>query len=380
MRILHVINQLTEGGAEVSLKEIVFGTSDEFAHGLVAFAPVGESAAVYSSVGVPVFEPVEPLASRRARYRHTAAAIRSYEPDLVHTVLFEADLIGRIAARRARVPSLSSLVNTPYAPEAWPERRVDRAKLACVKTVDGFLGRHATTAFHAITEAVATATSRDLGIDPARITVVPRGRSTHRLGGACPARRMAVRKELGLEADTPVVVHLGRQEPQKGQVFLLRAVAQLVRERPDLKLVMAGREGRSTTMLKAEVANSRLEDSVIDLGFRDDVGDILCAGDVFAFPSLYEGLGGSVLEAMALRVPIVATAIPALLEVLDQGRCARLVPPRDPGALAGAIGELLDDRVTAVTLGERAKARFDAGYSLEACIEGMRRLYRSLGS
>ena len=135
---------------------------------------------------------------------------------------------------------------------------------------------------------------------------------------------------LGLSDTDEVIINLGRQEYAKGQDDLLRATARLAQDRPSLVLLIAGREGHSSSSLRALAGELGIANRVRFLGFREDVGDLLAASDVFAFPSLYEGLGGAVLEAMALSLPIVATRIGPLEEVLDEGRNARLVEVHDP--------------------------------------------------
>jgi glycosyltransferase involved in cell wall biosynthesis len=112
------------------------------------------------------------------------------------------------------------------------------------------------------------------------------------------------------------------------------------------------------------------------LGHRRDVPEILAAADVFAFPSLWEGLGCSVLEAMALGLPIVASDLEPIREVVEDGRCAVLVPPRTPGALASAISSLLDDRPRAEDLGREGREIFRRRFTLERSTQRMVELCR----
>jgi len=161
-----------------------------------------------------------------------------------------------------------------------------------------------------------------------------------------------------------VIVHLGRHEGQKAIPDLVRAAGILVREGHPLLLLQAGRAGNDTANIEAAVARERIGDRVRFLGQRADVGDILAAGDVFAFPSLYEGLGGSLIEAMALGLPIVATRVPAIAETVDEGRNAALVRVGEPADLAKALGALLSDPQRRQVWGWRSRKRFEERYTL----------------
>lgn len=378
MRVLHVINQFSgRAGAELSLRDIVLGTqAPNLRHAVVVLRAQPNQLAGLAEAGVPAFVPDAGVRTTPGRVTHVRRAIRRFRPDLVTTALFDANVAGRIAARLTGVPVLTSLVNTPYVPEALRDRSVNPAKVRMIRRADALLSRHATTAFHAITHVVADAAVRDLGIDRARITVVPRGRDATRLGRPSPARRADARAALGIAEGVPVLINVGRQEAQKGQRYLLEALPKVRDAHPHLVLLLVGRDGNSTPDLQRRIRDLDLGSAVRSLGVRHDVGDLLCAADVFVFPSLYEGLGGAVLEAMALQVPIVASDAPALREVLAGGGCG-LVPPRaDVPALAGAIDRVLSEGPEAGGRVEAAARRFASTYDLRHCLEGMTALYR----
>lgn len=377
MRVLHVINQFSgRAGAEVSLRDIVLSTQGhELQHAVAVLRPEPNRFDGLAEAGVGVFVPHRGPRSTLGRTVHVARAISTFRPDLVHTTLFDASVAGRVAAKTARVPVLTSLVNTPYAPEALRDREVQPVAMRAVKAVDGLLSRHATTLFHAITEVVAEAAVADLGIPRGRVEVVPRGRDRARLGLPSSERRHAVRTELGIGPHDPVLINVGRQEAQKGQTYLIEAFAEVRAEHPAATLLLVGRDGNRTHAVEQRIAELNLESAVRRLGVRQDVGDLLCASDVFVFPSLYEGLGGALLEAMALRVPIVASSAPAIREVLDDGRCGTLVPVADASALAAAVTDVLYHPAGALGRVEAAERRFDRVYDLSVCLAGMTRLY-----
>ena len=167
-----------------------------------------------------------------------------------------------------------------------------------------------------------------LHVPRSRIDVVTRGRDPPVLGRRTEARRREIRRRLGLDDDAPVVLAIGREEWQKGHDTLVDATARLVERWPDLTVLVAGRPGgRAGTSTRRSRAPG-LTASVRVLGYRDDVADLLCGADVLAFPSRWEGLGSTLLEAMALEIPIVASDLPAVREVLTPDQ-ALLVAPSD---------------------------------------------------
>src|SRR5207248_5271036 len=148
--------------------------------------------------------------------------------------------------------------------------------------------------------------------------------------------------------------------------------------RPRLVVLIAGRRGHASSDIDAWLRTSPNATRVRMLGHIDDVPDVLAAADVFAFPSLWEGLGGSLIEAMALALPIVASDLPAIREVVEDGRNADLVPLGDAASLAAALGALLDDSVRLAAYGRRGRARFDELFTLERSTARMLELYEQL--
>jgi glycosyltransferase involved in cell wall biosynthesis len=379
VRVLHVINSIgVRAGAELSLIDILVGTaSDELQHTVAVLDASDPPVSELTSADIEVQRPDQELIGRWAQMRFVREQIRRLRPDLVHSTLFDADLAARTAGWLERTPVLSSLVNMPYTNHGIQAETAKTWKLRAVRTVDGFLARHATAGFHAITDAVAQHAIERLRIDPAAVRVVPRGRSREHLGEPTAARRAQVRERMGWQGRT-VLLNVARQEPQKGQVHLIEALASLRPRVPDVLLVVAGREGRSTPQLQAAVADHRLSEHVSFLGVRNDVPDLLVGADVFVFPSLHEGLGGAVIEAMGLDLPVVAFDTPAVREALDDGAAGRLAPVGDEAALARLTLEAAVGGQGEATRVRRARKHFDETYDLDRCLEGMQLLYRDV--
>ncbi len=375
MRVLSVIDTLdASGGAERSLASLAPELSSLGVEVHVAYLRERPHtiAGELRAAGAKVYS----LAGRGGRFANAmriAQLAHALRPDLIHTTLFEADQAGRVGARVAGRPVVSSLVNIAYGRDQATTPQLSAWKLRAAQTTDALTAR-LPVRFHAITSYVAGVMAARLRIPRTRIDIVPRGRDPARLGRRTEDRRARIRAELDVGEHESLVVAIGRQEWQKGHDTLVAATPELIRRRPDTVVLIAGRAGRQTERLQQTIARDNLDRRVRILGFRDDAPELLCAADVFAYPSRWEGFGSTLLEAMALQAPIVASDVPAVREVLTPAE-ARLVPPSDPSALAGAIADCLDDRNAARCRADAARRRFFERYTIERSARGMVRFY-----
>jgi len=186
-------------------------------------------------------------------------------------------------------------------------------------------------------------------------------------------RALAVRRELGLGDDSPVVGSIGRLNTQKGHAFLLEAAPAVLAAHPAVRFLVVG-DGDLMASLQAQAHGLGLGDRVRFAGHRADVPDLLGAIDVLAIPSLYEGTPLALFEAMAAGKAIVATAVDGCAEILEDGSTARLVPPRDPKALATALVSLLADPAERGRLSAAARAA-SRRYDIATCVAQMQDLY-----
>ena len=169
----------------------------------------------------------------------------------------------------------------------------------------------------------------------------------------------------------------GRLIELKGIEYLLRAAEELRHDFPALRVEIAG-EGPERTKLEEQVQQSGLGDHVRFLGWIDNISEVLTGWDVFVMPSLEEGLGNAALEAMAAGLPVVASSVGALPEVVEDGTTGWLVPPRDPAALALHLRLLLSNRELRQRMGAAGYARVRDHFSLAQMVEGFARLYEEL--
>jgi glycosyltransferase involved in cell wall biosynthesis len=299
-------------------------------------------------------------------------AIREFRPDVVHTSMWDADLAGRIAARREQVPVVAGLISAPYSAPAYAVARRPRV-LRAYQELDSILGRYGTAAFHALSHYTAKEAVRALRIDPGRVFVVPRGRDRALLGEPGTERRARVRESLGIESDRLVVVNTARHEPAKRVDHLVRAFGAVARRHPRALLLQAGREGTGTPAVHAEIDALGLTDQVRLLGRRSDVPDLLAASDVFAFTSIYEGLPGSVIEAMAMALPVVAYDIQPVLEAL--GNSGVPVPRDNVDEFGRVLADVLGDAAWSSKLGATARVRFESNYLMPVVAARMAQMY-----
>ena len=324
---------------------------------------------------------VGPLGSTHyvGRVRELRSRVREWHPDVVHTALFSSDLVGRIAAWRTGPVVVSSLVNTPYDEARLSDPAVKRWKVRILQMLDAASARLTVDRFHAVSRGAAEANARALRLDLSRISVVERGRSRETLGFASPERRERVRNSLHLSSDAKVVLAVGRQEHQKRHVDLIAAADDLVEAVPSLRLLIAGREGNASKDVRdALAAHPRAAMVTTLLGHRHDVPDLLCAADVLAIPSAFEGTAGAALEAMALDCPVVCTAVEGVRGILEDRRNALLVPPASPRDFSSALGRVLSDSDLCSTLRRDGRIDFEERFTIEASATRMIGFYEAL--
>jgi glycosyltransferase involved in cell wall biosynthesis len=314
IKVLAVMDGTGTGGAETSMAAMAPLMAENGVELEVAYFYDRPGAKEkFREAGVSLHH-VPPGRTRLGTVWRLRKLIKERRPDLVHTMVYEADIIGRTAAFSARVPVMSSIINEMYGPEQlaavphpWKLRVAQAADIVTARFV---------TRFHAITNTVADVMAPRLRIDRSSIRVIYRGRDPGRIGLRSEDRRKRVRDGLGIPCNTPVVLAVGRQEYQKGFDRLLAAMLEALRDAPDAMLIVAGREGSATGELATQVSRLGLEDAVRWLGHRTDVADLLAACDVMAFPSRWEGLGTAVIEAIMLETPVVCSDLDVLREVV----------------------------------------------------------------
>ncbi len=213
-------------------------------------------------------------------------------------------------------------------------------------------------------------------IDPERIVTVYEGIELHRVQ-AEPAAN--IHAEFWLPTHAPIVGAVAALTQEKGHRYLIEAAALILREVPDARFVILG-EGELRSALERQIKELHLDKHVLLPGFRADILSFIKSFDVFVMSSLFEGLGTSLLDAMALSKPTVASNTGGIPEVVSHGETGFLVPPRDANDLAAAISKLLKDPEQRERMGRAGLERVKRLFSAEEMVEKTLGVYRNLKS
>ncbi len=364
LRVATVITRLAGGAGQHALRGARAMDPAAFTMTIITGSD-GDLAAEAVAAGLEVIvepslrAPIAPASDLRALARLTALLGR--RPfDVVHTHCAKAGAVGRLAARRVRVPRL---VHT-YHGFPFHEFQSTARRQGYIQ-IERRLGRITDVALCVGTGVAVEAVRRRL-IAPERVRTIGVVADGADQAGTGPppaaARRARARAELGLPPDATVVGAVGRLTYQKAPDDFLAALCAL--GRPGVTGVWVG-DGELAGQVAARAA--RLPGRPVLLaGQRSNVADLLPAFDVFALPSRYEGLPTAVVEAMVCGIPVVATAVNAVGDVVIPGETGLLVPPGRPDLLAGAVGFLLDSPAAAARMAAAARARLGTRFGAEA--------------
>jgi glycosyltransferase involved in cell wall biosynthesis len=290
------------------------------------------------------------------------AIFRERNFDVVHTHCAKAGAVGRLAARRAGVPRI---VHTYHG---FPFHQFQSAvRRRAYVSIERRLGRMTDVALCVGSAVAAEAVRREL-VSPERVAVIGvavdgPGRLRASMSARVPEARHRARVALGLPQDAAVVGAVGRLTYQKAPEDFITAIRQL--RRPDVIGVWVG-GGELGDQVARRVRDLPPGARVVLAGERTDVLDVLPGFDVFAMPSRYEGLPTAIVEAMICGVPVVATAVNAVPDLVLPGVTGMLVPPRRPAQLAAAIRFLLDSPEVAARMATSARARLADQYGESA--------------
>jgi glycosyltransferase involved in cell wall biosynthesis len=289
-----------------------------------------------------------------------ARRLRNERIDIVHSHEFGMNVYASLAAALARIP----FVGTIHGKHRVAEKR--RRILAYQ------ILRRCGLEIVAVSRDLAEFLSKGFGLPLDAFHVIHPGipleeAPAHRTDAET---RKRARTELGIPLDGALAVAVGSLFPVKDHPTLLKAVASL----PGTRLAIAG-EGSELQALEELTNALQISERVHLLGLRADVDRVLRSADVFCQPSLSEGLPLSIIEAMAWGLPVVATRVGGIPEVVDEGGTGYLVPPGDPAALARGIERVLSEPLRAEELGRSAMQRAHADFSLEKMVDAYVNLY-----
>lgn len=374
MRAVHVVKVKGLAGAENHLLLLLEGLrrrgiDAEFLLLVEPSIPVDEMAQAAEARGIPAERLIIHSNADFGLYRRLWRALRARSPDIVHTHLLHADLFAIPPAWLMRFPRRKR----PIILSSRHNDDVFRLK-GYQRFLNNVLWRMS-DADIAISEAVRRFSIDVEGIPPERIHTIYYGYDP--APGDPAALRHEVRAELGLPPEQIVIGMVCRLIEQKGISYGIRAFGQIAGQFPDAQLVIAG-EGALRPALEAEVKALKLEDRARFLGWRADGARVMAAYDIFLMPSLWEGFGLVMLEAMGQRLPIVGSAVSALPEVVVDGETGLLVPPRDVDGLAAALRLLLADAPLRKHMGLMGQERLETHFSIQKMVDETVALYEQL--
>ena len=291
--------------------------------------------------------------------------LRVQRPDVVHTHLIHGDLYGTLAARLAGVPHVVSTKHNDDAFRqrgfyAWLDRTLARYQNHII-TISHHLRRFYVEVERLPADKISTI---HYGLDP--------GAFLQGVGEGAD-----VRVELGMPADVPLVGVVSRLTEQKGHAYLLDAFAEVIQALPSAHLLVVG-DGELRPALERQTARLGLQDSVTFAGRREDVPRIMMALDVLVMPSLWEGFGLVLLEAMAAGKPVVASRVSAIPEIVVDGEMGVLVSPKDQDSLAEAMIKLLQNPVLAREMGRKGRERLEKEFGVEKMVKETESMYAQM--
>ncbi|HTE65513.1 MAG TPA: glycosyltransferase family 4 protein [Candidatus Binatia bacterium] len=295
-----------------------------------------------------------------AAVRELAAYLRRHEIDLVHAHMYRAEVVGTRAALAAETPVIMATVHSSRVRS--PE---DVAALAALTpAMDRLI----------VPSAAIAAKVRAEGRGGAAFATIPNGVDLSRFEGPAPA--CALRHDFRIPHEAALVGVVARLEPEKGHRHLVAAWPSVVERAPDTWLAIVG-EGSECAALREQVAGlpAPARDRIVFTGRREDIRAVTSDLDIAVLPSLREAQGISILEAMARRRPVVASAVGGIPEVVTDGLDGLLVPPGDPPALADAIVRLATSPELRERLGEAGYATVAERFSIEAQVRRIEEIY-----
>lgn len=361
-RVLLVITDLEIGGVPLHVFRLAGGlVARGYEIRVGSLAPAGPVTEMLHEAGVGTFACDAKSPLDLGAIGRLAGEIRDFEPDVVHSLLFHANVAARFASLRAGISRRRVIceIQTVEIERRWH------------LWVDHFthpLCRIEVGNSPSVIEHLATRAS----LPRSKLRCVPGGVDADQI-----ARADAIDKAReGVSGDGPLIVWAGRMDPIKGLDNLIAAFAR-VRRGHASHLALLG-DGPIRPTVEQQVRQLGLSDAVTFTGMRDDVASWLKAAAVFVFPSRTEGMPNALLEAMAAGCAVVTSDVPGCRDLVTNEKTGLLVPPRDPAALAAAVERLLDDESLRRRLGDQAGREVEEKYTIDRMVGRYGELYEEV--
>ncbi|HUW54252.1 MAG TPA: TIGR03088 family PEP-CTERM/XrtA system glycosyltransferase [Rhodanobacter sp.] len=370
--IVHVLYRLDTGGMERVLVTLINRTQSQYRHVVICLDGFSAFREKIEDPNVPCVALNKKPGKDWRCYFRLWKALRKFKPDLVHTYNYGA----LDAAPVAKIAGVRRVVHAERGRNANDPRGESRKYRYLRRWLAPFIDRYL-----AVSRDLRDWLTEKVGIDPSRVVYIPNGIDAADFAVA-PTKKK-VRPLLGSFAPpgTIVIGTVARLDPVKDQTGLVSAFNFLCESLPDmrgrLRLAIVG-EGPQRSAVEAQIAHLGLLEQVCLLGNRDDVPAILVEFDIFAFSSIAEGMPGVLLEAMAAGLPVVATEVGGVGDVVASGITGLLVPAGNPLTLAKALATYVSDEALRVRHGRAGRKRVETGFSLDDMVSAYVALYDEL--
>lgn len=371
VRILHLVSTFEEKTDTKWLLQL-FPRIDRSRFELAIAAFYGQRTLLprFAELGVRTYCLDAPGSVSLKALRRAIRVIWKEQPDIVHTHLLRADLVGALAARWVGTPVI---LTTCYALGEY-RRAVKRRLDSVIDRVCRRLPNHVL----AVSQAVKDDCVQRLGWNTRDVSVIHTGvHAPSRDADWRKGARDQVLQELELDGKTTLIVAVARLSYEKGIPWLIEAAKLVLGKHTGIRCLIVG-DGPMRTELQDRINRLALSGHVSILGFRSDVATLLAAADVVVLPSLMEGMPNVLLEAWAASAPVVASKVGGLAEVIESEKTGLLVPPKNAPALAHAIVRLITDRTLSTQLGEQGYQQVQNRFSVATAARKYENLYLQL--
>ncbi|MCJ7563274.1 MAG: glycosyltransferase family 4 protein [Candidatus Aminicenantes bacterium] len=387
-KIVHIITRLDKGGSAQNTLLTVLGMDTKKYDVLLFKGPTVESrmsqdenASVMADLQKAQLKRIKlvtiPFLVRRINPAYDVWALICLfwllikeKPTIVHTHTSKAGFLGRLAAKLARVPII---IHTPHGHVFF-----------------GYFGPLKTQMFILLEKYAARITDRIVALTKGekedyqfykiapedKIVVINSGVELEKIKDLSLEERQNLKRQLGIPERSFVVGTAGRLEPVKGPEYLMEAAKDILSNYPQTYFVFAG-DGPLRQRLERKAYELGINTNMRFLGWRNDVTRVISIYDIFVFPSLNEGMGRVLVEAMALGKPVVASKVGGIPDLVTHGKTGFLVPPKDPGQMARYIQVLIEDEGKRKRLGQAGK-EMALNFKKEIMIEKIEELYDEL--
>ena len=365
-KILYLITGLKIGGAEIILYDSVKNLDKKrFEPVVVSIIPIAEIGERIQKLGIKVL-------SLNARFKcnpfiffRLILIFKKEKPRILHSFLFHSIFLGRIVGRFCKVPIIVSSIHSEY--------------------MGGFLRNRLLRITNSLDDVVTIVSQKAAEtmiklktVSANKLLVIYNGIDLNKFIFQDKKVKEEIRKELNLKKDDKVLISVGRLFEAKGYPYLIEAIKILKKKHPDIKLLVLG-DGPEGKKIKEHIKELKLEKNILLLGQKESISEYLNASDVFVMSSLWEGLPIALLEAMAGGLPVVATRVGGVPEVVEDVKSGFLVELKNPRGLAEKIVKMLEmSEEERRKMGERGRKIVEKKFSIERMIKEYENLYQKL--